>query len=370
MIALTIIAFIFILGLLVFVHELGHFVMAKRAGMKIEEFGFGFPPRMVGVRHGETMYSINWIPLGGFVKILGEDGVSSDPRAFANGSFTRRLLVLFAGVGMNFVLGWLLLFIGFALVGTPIEIEEGANVGNATLSETKLSIIGVEPSSPAERAGLKAGDVILSVDGQRFTDIDSLIRYTKSRAGNDVIYQLQRGKDVFSRAATPRINPPAGGGAVGFAPALIAVAKYPVLDSLKLSVVSFYYRFTGIFLAFGTLLSTLFSTGKISAGLSGPVGIAVLTKDFLKLGLVYLIQFTAVLSINLGVINAFPFPALDGGRILFLIIEKIRGAKSLKIERHANVIGFLLLMLLMVAITYRDIGRYSEQFKRLFERIL
>lgn len=370
MILLTIAVFIFILGLLVFVHEFGHFVAAKRAGMKVEEFGFGFPPRMIGFRRGETMYSVNWIPLGGFVKILGEEGHSEDPRAFANGTFGRRLLVLLAGVGMNFVLGWFLLFLGFSFIGTPIEVGEGVDAGRARLSEARLSIIGVEPGSPAEIAGFKPGDIILTVDEQKFTDIEALIAYTKSRAGNSVIYELQRGDDVFDRSATPRVNPPPGSGAVGFAPALIAIAKYPILDSLQLSATSFYYRSIGIFLAFGDLFGRLFSTGKLTEGLSGPVGIAVLTKDFIKLGTIYLLQFTAVLSINLGIINAFPFPALDGGRVLFLFIEKIRGAKSLKIERHANVIGFLLLMLLMVAITFRDIGHYSEQFKRLFERVL
>lgn len=370
MIILTIAVFIFILGLLVFVHEFGHFVAAKRAGMKVEEFAFGFPPRLFGVKRGETTYSINIIPLGGFVKILGEEGHSDDPRAFANGTFGRRLLVLLAGVGMNFVLGWFLLFLGFAAVGTPIEVEEGVDVGNARLSETRLSIIAVEPKSPAEIAGFKPGDVILSVGGQKFTDINTLITYTKSRAGSQVIYELQRGEEILARSATPRANPPPGSGAVGFAPALIAIARYPAVDALQLSVASFYYKSTGVFLAFGQLFGQLFTSGKITEGLSGPVGIAVLTKDFLKLGTVYLVQFTAVLSINLGIINAFPFPALDGGRVLFLLIERVRGAKSLKIEKHANVIGFLLLMLLMVAITFRDIGRYSDEFKRLFERIL
>ncbi|OGE84331.1 MAG: hypothetical protein A2846_03805 [Candidatus Doudnabacteria bacterium RIFCSPHIGHO2_01_FULL_49_9] len=369
MILFTIVAFIFILGLLVFVHELGHFVAAKRAGMRVEEFGFGFPPRLFGFKRGETTYSVNWIPLGGFVKILGEEGSSADPRAFANGTFWRRLLVLLAGVGMNFLLGWFLLFLGFAVVGTPVEIEEGVDLGRARLSETKLSIIGVEPESPAETAGFKPGDVILSVDGNKFSDIDELISYTKSRAGSEVVYEIGRGDEQLFRSATPRVDPPPGSGAVGFAPALIAIARYPIWDSLNLSLTSFYYRSVGIFLAFGELIGRLLSSGQLAEGLSGPVGIAVLTKDFLKLGTVYLVQFTAVLSINLGIINAIPFPALDGGRVLFLVVEKIRGVKSLKIERHANVVGFMLLMLLMVAITYRDVGRYSEQFRRLFERI-
>ncbi|MDP3740771.1 MAG: RIP metalloprotease RseP [bacterium] len=369
MILLTILVFIFILGLLVFVHELGHFIMAKRAGMKVEEFGFGFPPRIFGIKKGETTYSINWIPLGGFVRILGEDGGSEDPRSFGQGKFWPRLSVLLAGVVMNFILGWFLIFLGFLVIGSPIEVGEGADVGRAQISNPQLSVIAVQAGAPADVAGFRPGDVILSVDGQKFESVDELISYTKSRAGQNVTYELKRGRDIFDRSATPRVNPPEGQGPVGFAPALIAKATYPLADALKYSFASFYGRVAGIFMAFGMLFKGLFTSGKLIEGLSGPVGIAVLTRDFTRLGIVYLTQFAAVLSINLGIINAFPFPALDGGRVLFLIIEKIRGAKSLKWERIANAVGFLLLMLLMVAITFRDVNRFSEQFKRLFERM-
>ena len=151
---------------------------------------------------------------------------------------------------------------------------------------------------------------------------------------------------------------------------MVAKVVYPPLAALGLSVVSLWAKISGILMAFGLLLKGLVSEGRLMEGLSGPVGIAVLTRDFTRLGLPYLTQFVAVLSINLAIINAFPFPALDGGRILFLIIEKIRGLKSVKWERIANAVGFMLLITLMVVITYRDIGRFSEQFKRLFENIL
>ena len=370
MILFSILVFIIILGLLIFVHELGHFVAAKRAGMKVEEFGFGFPPRLFGIRRGETMYSINWIPLGGFVKILGEDGGSNDPRAFGNGKFSHRLVVLVAGVAMNFIFGWFLLFLGFAVIGIPLEVGSGAETGNARLTSEKITIVAVQPGSPAEYAGFKHGDTILAVDGKHFDKIEDMIVYTKTREGQTVTYQLERGKQVLERDVTPRVNPPAGTGAVGFQPAKISIATYPILDALKYSWMSFVNRVWLIFSAFGMLIAKLFSSGEVVGGLSGPVGIAVLTQDFARLGLVYLTQFAAVLSINLGVINAFPFPALDGGRILFLIIEKIRGAKSLKLEQSANTLGFVLLLLLMVVITFHDVGKFSEQFKRLFERML
>ncbi len=371
MILLTILVFILILGLLIFVHELGHFVVAKRAGMRVQEFGFGFPPRIFGLRRGETIYSINWIPLGGFVKILGEDGgPNADPRAFGNKGFGSRFLVLVAGVAMNFLLGWFLLFLGFLVIGTPVDITDATDLGGAKISQMQLTIVGVGKDTPAEGAGFKPGDAILSVDGRKFDDIEEMIVYTKSRAGSEVVYELKRGKEIFNRSVVPRPNPPEGSGPVGFIPAIIAETTYPFFEAFRLSFVSFWNRVFGILSAFGFLLKSLLSSGKLIEGLSGPVGIAILTRDFTRLGFVYLVQFAAVLSINLAVINGFPFPALDGGRVLFLIIEKIRGAKSVKWEQVANTIGFALLILLMVAVTFRDVNRFSEQFKRLFESIL
>jgi len=373
MILMTILVFVIILGLLIFVHELGHFVMAKRAGMHVQEFGFGFPPRLFGIRRGETVYSINWIPLGGFVKIAGEDGGDlADPRAFGNKSFWRRFGVIIAGVAMNMIFAWFLIFLGLWAFGTPMDLTDvpADLLRNSSVREAKISIVAVEPGSPAEQAGFRMGDAILSVDGQKFEEIEPLIAYSRSRAGQSIHYEFQRGQEIVSRDVTPRVNPPEGSGPVGFAPAKVALVSYPFFSSLGLALQGLYNKTIAILLAFGALFGHLFATGKVMEGLSGPVGIAVLTRDFTRLGFAYLIQFAATLSINLAIINAFPFPALDGGRILFLIIEKIRGVKSVKWERIANTAGFLFLLLLMVAVTWRDIGRNLEQFKRLFERII
>jgi regulator of sigma E protease len=372
MILLTIFVFVFILGLLVFVHELGHFIMAKRGGMRVDEFGFGFPPRLFGFKRGETLYSINLIPLGGFVKVAGEDGGAiADPRSFGNKGFWSRLSVLLAGVIMNFILAWFLLFLGFAIIGAPTEVDQGADLGSAhVVSQSRITIIAVEPGTPAEHAGFRPGDAILAVNDQKFVDINEMIAYTKSLAGTTVVYQLKRGAQILSRDVIPRQNPPTGQGAVGFEPAQIALVTYPLFDSLKLSFADFASKTWAILSAFGMLLRSLFTSGKLIAGLSGPVGIAVLTRDFTNLGLPYLLQFTVALSINLGIINVFPFPALDGGRVLFLIIEKIRGVKSVRWEQIFNTIGFALLILLMVAVTFRDVSRFSEQLKSLFQRIL
>lgn len=370
MILFAILVFIFILGLLIFVHELGHFVVAKRAGMKVEEFGFGFPPRLFGIRRGETIYSVNWIPLGGFVKITGEDGQSDDPRAFSNKGFGARFSVLVAGVSMNLILGFVILLVGFWLVGTPAEIgPDLLYASQARIHNQQITIISVQEHSPAETAGFKLGDTVLSLDGRHFGSIPEMIDYTKSRAGSVVRYELKRGKETFVRGAVPRVNPGPEEGTVGFIPAEIGNVTYPFPEAISAAASYFFIKTTSIFFAFGLLIKDFFTKGQLVQGLSGPVGIAFLTRDFVRLGIIYLLQFTATLTINLGVINAFPFPALDGGRVLFLFLEKLRGARSKTWERHANLIGFVLLILLMFAVTFRDVSHYSAQFRHLFEKI-
>ena len=183
MILLSIAIFIFILGILVFVHELGHFIAARRAGMKVDEFGFGFPPRLFSFKKGETLYSVNMIPLGGFVKIVGEEGTSADPRAFANASFGHRLLTLLAGVLMNFVLGWVLLFLGFWVIGAPVDTQTANGLQSAKLHNEQVRVTGVIPDSSAEHAGFKPGDIIVSIDGNSFAMLQEIIDYNKGKMG-------------------------------------------------------------------------------------------------------------------------------------------------------------------------------------------
>src|SRR5690348_16956291 len=218
MIFLTILVFIIVLGLLVFVHELGHFIMAKRAGMKVEEFGFGFPPRIFGIRRGETIYSINWIPLGGFVKILGEDGTdSADPESFGRQSAWRRFSVLIAGVAMNLILAWVLVSIGMA-IGLPTIIDEGQQVPKpAVVHGISVGIIDVAAGSPAGQAGVKPGDMIVKINGQSITTVEQVQQMTTADAGQPTIYEFKRGSEVLDKTITPRLNPPPDQGALGIA---------------------------------------------------------------------------------------------------------------------------------------------------------
>lgn len=370
MIFLAIIIFILILGLLIFVHELGHFVMAKRAGMRVEEFGFGFPPRIFGLRKNGTLYSLNWIPLGGFVKILGENGESAEPDSFAAQSALKRFSVLIAGVSMNAVLAWLLISVGLT-IGLPTLISEGETLPNsARQQEPKVTILHVEPQAPASEADLKNGDVIVSIDGRNFSRIEEVQDYTTAQAGRRLVYIIQRGSRQHEISLIPRVNPPAGQGPIGVVLGLVAKVSYPWYEAVWRGITSTLSLIVQIVLAVGALLKDVFTERSLVGSLTGPIGIAVLTRDATALGLAHVIYFTAVLSVNLAIINALPFPALDGGRVLFLLIEKLRRKKlNIKVEHYANTIGFALLIMLMIWVTFRDVDRYSEQFKKLFERM-
>jgi regulator of sigma E protease len=367
---LTIIIFIAILGLLVFVHELGHFIMAKRAGMRVDEFGFGFPPRLFGVKKGGTLYSINLIPLGGFVKIAGEDGTQNDsPENFGNKTFWQRFNVLIAGVTMNIILAWALISLG-TVIGLPTVISEGEQLSkSAKVQASSVGILQTAPDSPATGAGLRPGDVIVSINGQEVKSISEAQEITTGNAGVENVYVIRRGSETFETNIVPRVNPPEGEGAIGIALGEIARVSYPWYEAPWRGLVTTVNLTWYTLSAFGGLIAAAFQGENVGAALSGPVGIAVLTRDVAQLGLIYLLQFTAVLSINLAIINIIPFPALDGGRILFLIVEKLRGKKmNERAEGWANAVGFLLLLLLMLGVTIHDFGKFSiiEKIKNLF----
>lgn len=357
----TILLFLLILGLLVFVHELGHFWVAKKAGMRVEEFGFGFPPRMFGVKRGETIYSVNWIPLGGFVKIAGEDGgQTQDDKSFSRKGFWARLSVLAAGVTMNVIFAWLLISIAMGL-GVPTALNEGESLpkyAKAEAAYVAVNEVGVD--SPAEMAGIKVGDKVVSVNGESVESIEELQALTKLNLDKETKYVLARGNDNFEKTIIPRGNPPEGQGALGVSLSLVANVSYPWHSVLYHGFIATWNLLAATVTAFITIIGQWVGGENVSGQLSGPVGIAVLTRDVAELGFIYILQFAAILSVNLAVINAVPFPALDGGRILFLIIEKIRGRKLPETaEQLANTIGFALLLLLMVFVTVRDFGKFN-----------
>lgn len=363
----TVIIFIIVLSVLVFVHELGHFVMAKRASMKVEEFGFGFPPRLFGIKKGETIYSINWIPFGGFVKIFGEDGEHRDnPRSFGAGKASTRAGVIVAGVVMNLILAIFLLIIGNAVglrVGLPDQQADLTDNISLKAKDIKIQIIQIAGNSPAEKAGLRVLDELAGVkvmgEIKNFKTIASVQDFINSNRGQEIILEIKRGNEISEKHITPRLNPPPQEGALGIQLATTGVVKYPWHQAIYKGFVDTYYIIQGVAFGYGMIIKNIFTTGKAGIELSGPVGIAMITGQAARIGFAYLIQLVALLSINLAVLNIIPFPALDGGRLLFIVIEKIKGSPvPKKIEGVVNTIGFALLLLLMFYVTTKDVLKF------------
>ncbi len=358
----TIILFVIVLSLLVFVHELGHFVVARKMGMKVEEFGFGFPPRLFGIRKKGTMYSINWIPLGGFVKIKGESGDHKhDNDSFASKKPWQRFLVLIAGVAMNIVLAAVLFSIGY-MMGLPSVIDDSIPA-RANVSNHELLVMQVLDDSAAAQAGVIAGDTIVSINGQVFETDVAAREYFDAEGATGVELVVQGEDDVYKTyELTSTYSESAQASVVGIGFVSTGIVSYPFFSAIAQGVYTTGQLTYQVGYAFYSLIRDLIVTQEVAVDLSGPVGIAVMTGEVAAMGLVYLIQFTAILSINLAIINIFPFPALDGGRILFLIIEKIRGrAVNERIEVVVHNLGFLLLMTLVVLVTYKDFVTFGDQ---------
>ncbi|MBN1325658.1 RIP metalloprotease RseP [Candidatus Falkowbacteria bacterium] len=366
----TALLFLIILGILVFVHEAGHFVAARKMGMKVEEFGFGFPPRIWGKTGKDgVVYSINWIPLGGFCKIKGEDGENrTELDSFGSKKPWRRALVLVAGVAMNFLLCAVLLSFGY-LIGLPQAVDQ-ESLDQGIVKEYKVQIVSVLDDKPAKAAGVEVGDVLLLVDGKQIQGVKNLVQYTSERIGQTVKFQFERDKNVIEKdIEIASIGDSKGGIGVGLIET--GVVSYPVhlavWNGFKLTGV-----LTGEFIyAFYNIIKNLLVGKPLGVQVSGPVGIAVLTGQVARLGFVYILQFAALLSLNLAIINLLPFPALDGGRLLFVLIEKIRRKPvSQKIEALIHTIGFSLLLILIIIITFQDILRYSGALSNFWQNLI
>jgi len=347
---MTIFLVILSLAVLIIVHELGHFGAAKLFNIKVEKFGIGFPPKIIGKKIGETEYSINLLPLGGFVKIYGEDpeepiNEEDKARSFAHQPAWKRAVVLVAGVTMNIILGWFALTIIFT-TGVPEH----------------LMISQVADNSPAEEAGVEAGDIILKAEAGEtiFTNpvrIQELIELTQTHPGETVMLTLERGEKIIETSAFVRPDPPAGQGAMGVALVNIGFPSTPfpqnIIEgtratgsSLKLITVGFYNLITGIF-----------TNPEIVDSVSGPIGILAIATRAGDLGIIYLMQLMALISLNLAVLNLIPFPALDGGQLIILAIEKItRREVPFRTKAIVNTVGIAALLLLMVVVTVKDVG--------------
>lgn len=362
---LTFILLFLFLSLLILAHEWGHFFSAQKMGVKVEEFGFGFPPRIYSRVKSGIRYSFNLLPFGGFVKIFGEQGEGEgDWRSFISRPVWQRFIILAAGVGMNFILAWIFFSFGAAL-GLP---QIGGD-GDKELSKTPVSIIGLVSNSPAEKAGFRAGDQILEIKafrkGSPTAEVSLRIEseqdvqgFVDAYRGEEIILEIRRGESIKEIKVTPRVAVPEGEGPLGIALGRIVLKRTPWFlapwEGLKTLWSSIVFTVQGI----ASIFKDLVFQGRTSAAVSGPIGIFFFAQDSRSLGTSYFLQFIGVISVNLAILNFLPLPALDGGRILFLLIEKIRGKRiNPRVEGLVHTIGFVVLAFLMILVSYKDIDR-------------
>ncbi len=362
---MEILLFIIVLALLVLVHEFGHFISAKKLGMRVDEFGIGFPPRLFAFKKGETEYSLNLIPLGGFVKIFGEDpddesihGKDSK-RSMVNKPKWAQALVVSAGVFFNLLLAWFLVSLTF-FIGAPMSVGQ---FGDGRVMDRNVVVLDVAKGSPAEMAGLQAGDKLLfmSHNGDSIQDfsVEEMQSFIANHGGQELQVLYKKGEGVTSTVSVTPVD-----GIIQDKPAIgvttddIGIVKLGFFESiwegLKMTIGLFGSIAVGLF---NFIVSMFSGTGSLSQ-ITGPVGIVGLVGSAAQLGFIYLLNFVAFISVNLAVLNSIPFPALDGGRLLFILVEFVirRNIKPV-ILNSLNLVGFALLIGLMVVVTYNDILR-------------
>jgi regulator of sigma E protease len=356
--------FFLVLTVLVLIHELGHFLVARLNGVRVDEFGLGLPPRIWGKKIGGTIYSFNWLPIGGFVRLAGEDDDGETHTASEKSKYhdyfwakskKARAAILTAGVVMNFLL---------AVGITTFLLADGVKVPAGQVTVEKVT-----PGSPAAVAGLTAGDVILSgrLDLQNdnnlvlFKESRQLISYARENADRLIILTVNRQGSKLTLSLVPRKNPPEGQGPIGVTISDLVDKKYPLseapLEAVKVNFQTAFRMVTGVADTIWGLL-TLKNT---KPDIAGPIGIAKVTSDAVKFGWRAVLELAALLSLNLAVLNILPFPALDGGRLLFVFLEKILGRKiKPAFEKSTHQIGMVILLAIIALVSINDIIRLAR----------
>jgi len=382
--------FIIILSVLVIIHELGHFLVAKRLGIKVEEFGFGFPPKVWGKKIGETLYTLNLLPIGGFVKLFGEDEAGGGRitvtnnkqqttknkelrRAFFNRPVGQRAAVVIAGVVMNILLAAVIYYVFLGLSNFKTELpllSDHAFFGSNQVKKTDVVIGAVVNNSPAHKAGITTGSRVISINGQRMNNAEAFASVVRANRGKEIAVMIQDLQSMKERTVrvTPRVNAPKNQGALG--------VSFFSMDTVTLSydtpaqkIFSGFTHPTNMMLYQFDILGKLINvsvkektTAPLSDAVSGPIGIASVVGQTLDISdikqrLLTLLNIAGLLSASLAFFNILPIPALDGGRLLFIVIEGVTRRKvSPKIEGYIHQVGFVLLMGLIILVTFKDIG--------------
>jgi regulator of sigma E protease len=366
-------AFLSLIALMI-IHEFGHFIIAKKFGVRVEEFGVGYPPRIFGKKFGDTIYSINWIPLGAFVRIYGEEGGVDDYRSFAGLKIWQRVLIVIGGVAAFWIASIVIFSVLFAM-GSDLPISDDQVMG---VTNPRLTIIEVQANSAADEAGLKKGDVVTAINaGGIETPIDTVTKFrevTSQNKGNEIGLEVLRNGKSQEVLLTPKADVAEGEGPVGVGIQRMAtlIEKYPWYQAPVQGVIYTWQVTVGTIVGLWAIFSQLFAGQGMPEGaqFAGPLGITVFLANAASYGVGFFLYFIGSLSVAVAVFNLFPIPALDGGKLIFLIIEKIKGKPiSVQVEQGVTVFFFFLLIVMSIYITVRfDIPRFSNYFTSAIDR--
>ena len=355
MIATILIALFSLIALLV-IHEFGHFILAKKFGAKVEEFGVGYPPRIFGKKIGETVYSLNLIPFGAFVKIHGEEGGIEDYRSFTDKPLWQRFLIIIGGVVSFWIVSAVLLGIVSATWGLPQAVTDEANYN---LKEIKIQITQITPDSPAEAVGLKAGDILVG-----FEKVGDVQNFVTDNKGKEITLNIARGQEVFEKKIVPRLSFPSDEGPLGLALTRTALRQYSWVSAPWQGVKVSANMTASIVQGWIAAVKNVLGIAKLPSGLKmemfGPIGILDLLGQYSQMGASYFIFLFSYIAVAMALTNILPIPALDGGKMLFLAIEWLRKGKALnyKIEQNITATFFVLLIIFMIFVTVKfDIPR-------------
>ena len=355
---ITLLVFILVLGLMVFVHELGHFLVAKKNGVRVDEFAFGFRPRLLSKKVGETTYALNLIPLGGYVRMAGESDDEIGPRSYKTKRPMQKIAILVAGSTMNVLLAWLLLTILFV---TGFEPFIPGTANNPFLSQKPVVSVGqVQSDSPAFVAGFQTGDQLLSVNKQPIGIDQEFVSRVQGAKGQPIVVEVLRDGQVQVIGVTPRLNPPEGQGAIGVSLVTSGKARSSILSA---PIASIYEvgRVVGLSVAgFFDFVGKLVFNQRVSEDVTGIVGVGALTGVARRLGVDYLIQLMAIISTGLAVVNLMPILPLDGGHIAVVSYESLTKRKLT--DRQFGVfasLGLAFILVLFAVVTFKDFIRFD-----------
>ena len=368
-----IVAFLCLIALMI-IHEFGHFIVAKKFGVRVDEFGVGYPPRIFGKKIGDTIYSINWLPLGAFVRIYGEEGGADDYRSFISLKIWQRVLIVIGGVAAFWIVAIIIFSIVFGMgADLPVGDQDVQGMSNA-----QVKVVTVSPNSPAEQAGLKIKDTIEAVKVDNFiTQINKIADFqkiTNDNKGKEITMLIKRNDEALNFNLVPRVNPPVSEGSVGVGLERMAtlIKKYPFYEAPIQGIIFTWKTTVSGVVGLYSVFADFFSGKGVPQGaeLAGPLGITIFLANAASYGPGFFLYLIGAISVLIAIFNLFPIPALDGGKLIFLAIEKImKKPVPAKIEQNITVIFFILLISLSIFITIRfDIPRFADFFKASFSR--